>query len=82
MKIIGIRPSSFKGTDDGKQVSGQNIYLTYPLESGEGLGAERVFVTVEKLSQWPYHPAVGDEVEVIYNRYGKCSGIVQRGGGK
>lgn len=81
MKIIGIRPSSFTGTD-GKRVSGQNIYLIYPLENGEGHGAERVFVTVEKLSLWPYRPAVGDEVEVVYNRYGKCSEIVQRGGGK
>lgn len=79
MKIIGIRPSSFTGSD-GKTVSGQNIYLTYPLENGEGSGAERVFVTVEKVSQWPYRPKVGDEVEVVYNRYGKCQELVQRGG--
>lgn len=81
MQIIGIRPSSFTGTD-GKQVSGQNIYLTYPLESGEGSGAERVFVTREKLDHWLYRPKVGDEVEVVYNRYGKCQEIVQRGVGK
>lgn len=79
MQIIGIRPSSFKG-DDGAQVSGQNIYLIYPLDKGEGHGAERVFVTLEKLDQWPYRPNVGDEVEVIYNRYGKCQEIFQRGG--
>lgn len=81
MKIIGIRPSSFTGTD-GKTVSGQNIYLTYPLENGEGCGAERVFVTRDKLERWPYYPKVGDEVEVVYNRYGKCQEIVQLGGGK
>ena len=81
MQIIGIRPSSFTG-DDGTRVNGQNIYMTYPLDKGEGMGAERVFVTNEKLVQWPYRPAVGDEVEVIYNRYGKCQEIVQRGSGK
>ena len=81
MQIIGIRPSSFIG-DDGAQVSGQNIYMTYPLEKGEGYGAERVFVTVARLAEWSYRPKVGDEVEVVYNRYGKCSQIVQRGGGK
>ena len=34
MKIIGIRPSSFTG-EDKSQISGRNIYLTYPLEKGE-----------------------------------------------
>lgn len=81
MEIIGIRPSSFTG-DDGAQVSGQNIYFIYPLDKGEGCGSERVFVTNEKLAQWPYRPAVGDEVDVIYNRYGKCREIIQRGSGK
>lgn len=81
MKIIGIRPSNFTG-NDGQYVSGQNIYMTYPLENGEGMGADRVFVTSDKVSAWPYRPHVGDEVEVIYNRYGKCQEIVQLGGGK
>ncbi|WP_300756374.1 hypothetical protein [uncultured Oscillibacter sp.] len=35
MKIIGIRPSSFTG-EDKSQISGRNIYLTYPLEKGGG----------------------------------------------
>lgn len=75
MKIIGIRPSSFKG-DDKTDISGKNIYLTYPLEKGEGLGSERVFVTDDKLNKWTYHPKVGDEVQVQYNRYGKCDGMI------
>lgn len=55
MKIIGIRPSSFSAREDeSKQVSGKNIYLTYPLEKGEGHGSERIFVTDAKLNQWPY----------------------------
>ena len=52
MKIIGIRPSSFTG-EDNSQISGRNIYLTYPLEKGEGHGSERIFVTDAKLNQWP-----------------------------
>ena len=76
MKIIGIRPSSFSG-DRGDAVSGRNICLTYPLEKGEGLGSERIFVTDAKLNQWPYQPKVGDEVQVFYNRYGKCDGMVK-----
>ena len=74
MKIIGIRPSSFTGADK-TQISGRNIYLTKPLEKGEGLGSERIFVTDAKLSQWPYQPKVGDEVNVFYNRFGKCESM-------
>ena len=73
-KIIGIRPSTFTG-NDGKAVSGRNIYLMYPLEKGEGSGADRVFITDSKLANWPYKPTVGDEVNLEYNRYGKCSGM-------
>lgn len=74
MKIIGIRSSSFTG-DDKSQISGRNIYLTYPLEKGEGLGSERIFVTDAKLNAWTYQPKVGDEVWVSYNRYGRCDGM-------
>lgn len=74
MKIIGIRPSSFKG-DGGDEISGKNIYVTYPLEKGEGQGAERIFITDAKLNKWSYQPKVGDEVNVAYKRYGRCDGM-------
>lgn len=74
MKIIGIRPSSFKG-DKGEDITGKNIYLTYPLDKGTGLGAERIFVTDAKAADWPYKPAVGDEVKITYNRFGRCDSM-------
>lgn len=74
MKIIGIRPTSFKG-DKGDDVTGKNFYVTYPLENGEGLGAERIFLTAAKLNKWSYQPKVGDEVSISYNRFGRCDGI-------
>lgn len=76
MKIIGIRPSNFKG-DSGDSVSGKNFYLTYPLEKGEGLGSERIFLTDAKLNKWEYQPKVGDEVNVSYNRFGRCDGMAK-----
>ena len=72
--IIGVRYSSFKGSD-GVEVTGKSIYITEPLEKGEGLSAERVFLTMEKLQKCQYDPEVGDEVRIEYNRFGKCSGI-------
>ena len=73
-KIIGIRPSSFKG-DQGEMVTGKNIYVSYPLDKGEGLGADRFFVTDKKMADWFYVPAVGDEIRLEYNRFGKVSGM-------
>ena len=75
-KIVGIRPSSFKGSD-GTEISGKNIYLTEPLETGEGLATDRVYVTDSKLANWTYKPTVGDEVSLSYNRFGKCNGMTK-----
>lgn len=72
--IIGIRPSSFTG-EGGEKVSGKNFYFTSPLKNGEGLGADRVFLLDSRIEKLDYVPSVGDEVEVIYNRFGKCSGF-------
>ena len=74
MTVIGFRPSSFKG-EQGDTISGMNIYLTYPLDKGTGQGTERVYLTGAKLNKAGYIPAVGDEVRIEYNRYGKPDGI-------
>ena len=74
MKVIGYRESNFT-TPDNKQISGYNIYLTYPLEKGVGEGSERIFLTVDRLLTCGYRPEIGDEVKIEYNRYGKPSAI-------
>lgn len=74
MKVIGFRRSSFKGTD-GEPISGVNIYLTGPLDKGEGQMSDRVYLTDTRLAECGYTPKLGDEVKIEYNRYGKCSGI-------
>ena len=76
MKIIGIRSSSFK-SDKGEEVSGKNFYYTFPLDKGIGHGCERVFITDAKMADWSYKPAVGDEVEIVYNRWGRCDKLVK-----
>lgn len=74
MKVIGIRPSSFRG-ENKEEISGQNIYLTYPLDKGVGHGADRIFLTNEKFNNLTHKPGVGDEVRLEYNRYGRCADI-------
>ena len=64
MKIIGVAGSSFKG-DDGKQVTGYNVYLSWPLSGGDGEGATRVYVTDKRLATWTYFPQVGNPAIII-----------------
>ena len=72
--IIGVRSSSFKA-EDGTRITGKTIYITEPLEKGEGHSAERLFFTTDKLQNCQYDPKVGDEVHIEYNRYGKAAAI-------
>ena len=74
--IIGVRSSSFKG-NDGSEIAGKTIYFTEPIEAdkGDGVSADRVFLTTDKLLKCQYDPQVGDDVHIEYNKYGKCSGI-------
>jgi hypothetical protein len=74
-KIIGIRPSRFTG-NDGKEVVGKNIYLTYALDKGEGQGCDRVYMTDKKLADLGREPKVGMDVNIMYNQYGKVADLV------
>ena len=76
--VVGLRSINFKG-QDGNLVTGKNIYFTEPLEDGEGVSAERVFLSMDKLLKCQYDPKVGDEVHIEYNRYGRCSGVYLEG---
>ena len=73
-KVIGFRSSSFKG-QDGNEVSGVNLYLTFPLDNGVGEGCERWFLVDRRLAECGYTPHVGDNVRLEFNRFGKVSGV-------
>lgn len=77
MTIIGISNTiNFKGSD-GTEIEGKNIFFTYPLGSkqGAGMGSEKHFFTTSKISQFDFQPEIGDEVSLLFNRYGKVAEI-------
>ena len=77
MEVIGFKHSPFE-TQDGKTINGYNIYLIAPLgDKGNGMEAERIYVSADKLLACKYVPKVGDNVNVIYNKYGKPDAIVK-----
>lgn len=75
MTVIGYKESKFKG-EDGTEITGMNIYCSYPInKGGEGVACERLYVTDAKLERCGYVPSVGDSVVVQYNKFGKVASI-------
>ena len=78
MKIIGYKRNDFT-SKEGAVITGMNLYLAYPVAGpeAEGMVAERIDVSDGKLAKCGYKPRVGDEVTVVYNRYGKPEAITK-----
>ena len=75
--IIGVNTISFQGKD-GNLVEGTNLYTTAPLDpakGGSGCSAEKFFLSQARLAELDFTPKVGDEVEVLFNRFGKVATV-------
>ena len=73
---IGIRNVDFKG-NDGNQVSGMNLWLSYTDPYIDGVGVEKVFIPSSRVSKLSFLPTVGSVCELFYNKYGKVQDIGQ-----
>lgn len=75
MKVIGFRYVDFTG-QDGRPVRGMSLYLSQQIsKNGSGEAAEKVFLSERLLNVLSVTPALGDEVEPVYNRFGKVVDI-------
>lgn len=75
MKVIGFSERSFTAKDTGALIEGMNIFVTFENKYTTGSACDRFFISSKRLSQCGYDPTLGDEIELVYNRYGKISGI-------
>lgn len=75
MELVGYRRSAFTAQDTGEHITGYNLYLVGEQENVEGKVTERAFLSDKKLGG--YVPRVGDQLELVYNRYGKISELRQ-----
>lgn len=71
MKLIGFRNADFV-SKDGRTVCGVSLFVSSPIAAnGSGEAAMKVFVTQRLMDSVGYQPCVGDDVEFLYNRFGK-----------
>lgn len=73
IKIIGYRDVGFT-VENGDFVEGRNYYIGKDIDPkrGAGVSCEKIFVSDAKLKTFTFMPCIGDEVEIVYNKYGKC----------
>lgn len=73
MKLIGFRNADFV-SKDGRPVCGVSMFVSRPIiENGSGEAAMKVFVSQRILDSMCYQPCVGDDLEFLYNRFGKVT---------
>lgn len=73
MTLVGYKKSGFTGKD-GTRVDGTTLFFSDSRPDVEGVATEKVFVTKQKMGN--YVPVVGDELTILYNRWGKVVGVV------
>lgn len=68
--VVGVQMKSFK-SDDGKTITGYNVWYTYERTGVDGVVAERVFVSDRVCNVSNFTPHVGDVVrDFAYTRFG------------
>ena len=75
MKVIGFSERSFTAKDTGALIEGMYIYVTFARNHTTGCACDRLYVSRQRLEESGYYPSLGDEIEPLYNRYGKITGI-------
>lgn len=72
ISVVGFRKKSFS-FNDGNSVSGYELHLLSEDSNVTGNAVERVFVSDQKLGA--YVPALGDSIDIRYNRFGKVQSV-------
>ncbi len=72
MNVVGVRSTRFTA-QDGKEISGVSLYVTFEDSHVKGLACDRLFISDNKLGALV--PTVGDCVTVSYNKYGKIQSL-------
>lgn len=71
IKIIGMKDTSFTA-QDGKQINGMNYFYTMRDDKVQGLMAGKLFISLDNLTAFTVQPELGQDVQVVYNRFGKA----------
>ncbi|PKM73905.1 MAG: hypothetical protein CVU91_02330 [Firmicutes bacterium HGW-Firmicutes-16] len=75
MKVIGMKKLDFQ-TPENQTIKGYKVFCTYSNADDKnlvGTACEDFFISENKASGWL--PKVGEEIEIVYNKYGKVDHV-------
>lgn len=79
MKIVGFEKNDFIPKDSTVEIKGYTVFVARDItpERGKGVSVERLYISEQRLarSNFDIQSAVGKEVKVYYNRFGKVDTI-------
>lgn len=75
VKIVGVRKVNFTDKQTGNTVSGVTYFFTFKQDGVDGVAADKVFIHQDRLVDLSYLPSPGDEVILLWNRYGKLADV-------
>lgn len=72
MKVIGMQVKDVVSKKTGNPYKAAILFVTYESKNVTGLAAMQVYTTVDRV---PVDIALGDEVNVLYNRFGNVESV-------
>lgn len=73
MTVEGLRPYDFEDEKSHERITGVTFFCAFKEEKIQGVGCKSFSVSMKKLGD--YKPKIGDNVEPLYNEYGKVAGV-------
>ena len=73
--VVGFRKVNFKDAKTGNPVDGYTLFLERvprPDENITGVECVKQFIASQYV---PYVPALGDQIRLLYNKYGKIGSV-------
>jgi len=77
MTVIGFFRNDFT-TEDQNVVTGYRVFVGHKITvNGDGMKVDTIYLTDSRLAKSGYNLRVGDEVKLLYNRFGKIETVVK-----
>lgn len=71
VEIVGIENVDYESKKTGKRVEGFRLHVQFEKENCQGYATDVVFIAKDVLENF----TVGDEVELLYNKYGRVASL-------
>lgn len=73
--IIGIKDIDFTDSKTGREISGIQLFVTYPQKGIDGLASAKIFLDRRTVNELDKYPCPGSELHIDYDMKGRIVGV-------